>query len=607
MTLQKTYFKRLASILIALCMALSLLGCAITKPLVDSFNLVKSLSDNQASEEDNEDFDSYMKELFAELITSDAVSIHAYMENPKDFGIDEYELTLGRTDLDNLGDTEDLTDIITKLKSFDRTSLSEKQQITYDEVLAYMENALEYADLYLFNSELDITSGVHIELPMLMAEYTFEQKKDIDDYLEILADVDGYFENVLAFEKLRSDNGFFMEDTLADKVIESCKTFLASADSDEGVLISTFNERLSSFSNLTETEIANYKAKNAAVIKEHVIPGYQALIDGLTAMKGTNKYKGGLCNYPNGKEYYNCILQSCLGWDKTVDEFNDLVDSYMNKYVASMQRLMILHPTLASKYESFSFSLTDPIGILEDLKKRIVDDYPAIGEVSYDVKYISKALEDSASPAMYFIPQLDNLGVNSIYINGSDNNHNELYPTLAHEGYPGHLYQTQYFASTNPEWIRYIIAPGGYVEGWGSYVETKSYLYADTGSTALNELYSANYSTVLCIYAKCDLGVNYYGWTESDVYNYIKQYGYSDRDVAKDMYYAFVSNPGNYCKYVLGMLGFEELKSQAESSLGDSFVLKDFHQYVLDMGPVQFDILFKNLPAWIEKQKNKTV
>jgi uncharacterized protein (DUF885 family) len=178
-----------------------------------------------------------------------------------------------------------------------------------------------------------------------------------------------------------------------------------------------------------------------------------------------------------------------------------------------------------------------------------------------------------------------------------------LFTTLAHEGYPGHMYQTQYFAATNPDWIRYILAPGGYVEGWASYVEVLSYNYAQTGNDALNKMYAANYATVLCLYAKGDIGVNYYGWSEDDVYRFISQYGFDDKSVAHEMYYAFVSDPGNYCKYVLGMLGFEQLKTKAQSELSDKFNLKNFHQYILDMGPVQFDILFNNLDAWIKKEK----
>ena len=76
-----------------------------------------------------------------------------------------------------------------------------------------------------------------------------------------------------------------------------------------------------------------------------------------------------------------------------------------------------------------------------------------------------------------------------------------------------------------------------------------SYNYAQTGNDALNKMYAANYATVLCLYAKGDIGVNYYGWSEDDVYRFISQYGFDDKSVAHEMYYSFVSDPGNYCKY----------------------------------------------------------
>ena len=89
----------------------------------------------------------------------------------------------------------------------------------------------------------------------------------------LLCDVDGYFENMSAFEKLRADNGYFMEDTLADEVIESCNSFLETAGSENGALISTFNEKLASVDGLSSQDIADYKAKNVSAVNEHVIQG----------------------------------------------------------------------------------------------------------------------------------------------------------------------------------------------------------------------------------------------------------------------------------------------------------------------------------------------
>lgn len=600
---KKSFATHLLCLILILSMTAGLTGCQLTHAI----SSVTENSQTSAAKEDNQDFSEYIDQLFGDILSSDTVSLHAYVEHPSDFGIDDYDVTLGRYDLDNPDDTASYTDVITTLKSFDRNSLSARQQLTYDQVLKYMENELEYSDLYMFNTQLQTTTGIHVQLPLLFAEYTFSEKKDVDEYIELLNDVDGYMENLVNFEKLRSENGYFMEDTLVDEIIESCNSFLESAASDDGVMISTFNERIVNVPGLSNEDIAAYKTSNTNAVNNHVIPGYQKLVSGLTALKGTNKYSGGLCNYPDGDRYFQYILSSTLGWNKSVDEFDKLLDAYIQKNMLTMQSLALKDSGIYDKFDTFSFNMTDPTGILTDLKKRITDDFPEIEDVPYDIKYVSKALEDYTSPAMYFIPQLDNLDVNSIYINSSATSDDELYPTLAHEGYPGHLYQTQYFAASNPDWIRYILAPGGYVEGWASYVEVLSYNYAQTGNKNLNAMYAANYATILCIYAKGDIGVNYNGWTENDVYKYISQYGFDDKSIAHDMYYAFVSDPGNYCKYVLGMLGFEQLKVRAQNELGDSFILKDFHQYVLDMGPIQFDILFDNLEAWIEKEKNKTI
>lgn len=599
---KKSFITHLLCLILILSMTAGLSGCQLTHAI----SSVTKNSQTAAAKEDNQDFSEYINQLFGDILSSDTVSLHAYVEHPSDYGIDDYDVTLGRYDLDNPDDTALYTDVITTLKSFNRSSLSARQQLTYDQVLKYMENELEYSDLYMFNTQLQTTTGIHVQLPLLFAEYTFSEKKDVDEYIELLNDVDGYMENLVNFEKLRSEKGYFMEDTLVDEIIDSCNSFLESAASDDGVMISTFNERIINVPGLSNEDIAAYKTSNTNAVNNHVIPGYQKLVSGLTALKGTNKYSGGLCNYPDGDRYFQYILSSTLGWNKSVDEFDKLLDAYIQKKMLAMQSLALKDSGIYDKFDTFSFNMTDPAGILTDLKKRITDDFPEIKDVPYDIKYVSKALEDYTSPAMYFIPQLDNLDVNSIYINSSATSDNELYPTLAHEGYPGHLYQTQYFAASNPDWIRYILAPGGYVEGWASYVEVLSYNYAQTGNKNLNAMYAANYATILCIYAKGDIGVNHNGWTENDVYKYISQYGFDDKSIAHDMYYAFVSDPGNYCKYVLGMLGFEQLKARAQNELGNSFILKDFHQYVLDMGPIQFDILFDNLETWIEKEKNKT-
>ncbi len=594
---REQFIRRLTALLLILCMLFSTAGCFNTDGKYT--NETQSEQENNTIDQvsDNEAFATFIDELFKESVTSDTITLHSYLQHPENYGIKDYDVTLGRYDVNDLDGTKEITDCINKLKSFNRDTLSESQKLTYDQLLKYMENQLEYCDLYWFDTCLSPTIGLQVQLPIIYAEYSFYEEKDVKEYLAILEDTDDFFNSVIEYETLRSKNGYFMEDSFVDDIVKQCQEFVDSAS--DGYLITTFDERINALSNISDSAKTSYKEQNKKAVTEHVIKGYEILISGLKGLKGTSKYSGGLCNYPDGSKYFEYLIDKHMGWNKSIEDYDKLLDKYISKNMLTMQGLMLKDSSLVDKIDSFKFSITDPNAMVGDLKKRIEADFPAGPSVNYSIKEITKALQDYASPAMYFTPQLDNFTNNSIYINPRYSNNADLYTTMAHEGYPGHLYQITYFVNSNPDLIRVLIEPGGYVEGWATYVELLSYGYADTGNADLNTLMAANQAVILCLYAKVDIGINYYGWSVDDVLSYISNFGFNDKEIAQSMYDAMVTEPANYCQYVLGYIGFCELKTAAQEKLGDKFVLKDFHKYILDMGPVQFDILFERLDNWI--------
>lgn len=604
-------FKRNIKKVISLTMAvvisaasISLTGCSIT-----DIRQLRGKNNNSYDTQysynttDNEEFEEFTDGLFKELIVDDTLSLHTLLEHPDEYGITDYDVTLGRIDTDSLDDTSDITQCITELTAFDRNFLSKKQTITYDYLLSYLQTRLCYSDLDLYDTQLTPTIGIQIELPLVFSEYTFMEKKDVDEYITLLCDVDSYFANLIEYENMRASKGLTKEDSLLDDIISSCQSVIDSVNktgSSDRLFIDDFNTRIDALTFISDDEKDEYKKLNIDAINNHVIPGYQALIDGLSALKGTNRYTGGICSYPDGQRYYEGLLEQTLGWSKSVDEYNSLLEDYMRGYMLVMRKLVQKDSSLIDSLSRYSFNMTEPESIIEDLKKRITDDYPELDEAGYSIKYVSDSLRDYASPAMYFMPQIDNPDINSIYINNSGTDSSDIYPVLSHESYPGHMYQTQYFLKTNPSLIRSYIKPGGYMEGWASYVEVHSYEYNNNNNDNLNTLAKCNYALTLCLHAIGDIGVNYYGWDEARLSSYLSNWGFNSPDTAHWMYTALIANPGNYCKYVLGFIGFEELKKQAQKDLGSDFSLKEFHRYILETGPVQFDILFSNLKEWEE-------
>ena len=163
-----------------------------------------------------------------------------------------------------------------------------------------------------------------------------------------------------------------------------------------------------------------------------------------------------------------------------------------------------------------------------------------------------------------------------------------LFTTLAHEGFPGHLYQTLYFGRQQPSLIREFLGCSGYVEGWATYVESMAYGY---GAKFLNippqvmELLNRNRSVSLCLYSILDIGIHYQGWTVQEVTNTLSSFGIVSKEACQEIFQYIVENPTNYLKYYLGFLNFTNLRTTIENKKGTDFQLKDFHQKILEMSP----------------------
>ena len=170
------------SIILSIIFIFGIAGCSL--PSLDShdvnnnsYNLQTSADDYTYSNTDNEAFAQFTHELFCESVAYDTLTMHSLLEHPSDFGIDDYDVTLGRFNTDSLDDTNELTETLNNLLSFDTSTLSKSQRLTYDELKKNLETGLEYSDLYMFNTQLSTTIGIQIELPLIFAEYSFENQQ----------------------------------------------------------------------------------------------------------------------------------------------------------------------------------------------------------------------------------------------------------------------------------------------------------------------------------------------------------------------------------------------------------------------------------------------
>lgn len=548
-----------------------------------------------------EDFNAFTNRIFTTEVQQDTITLNFSLADPKAYGINNPEVTFGSFSVKSIEDSLIRSEnYLSVLKQYNYNELSESDKLTYDILKRDLELELKLGDYILYTEILGPTTGIQAQLPVLLAEYNFYSKNDIETYLKLLPQVYTYFKDIALFEKEKSEAGLFMKDDVADNIINQCNSFIK--DKENNYLLEIFNEKVDDFPGLTKKEIANYKKQNKKAVVSYIIPAYELLIKELSKLKGTGTNEGGLAHYDKGKEYYEYLIATRTGSAKSVPEIKKMLEKSINTNLLKLSTIVAKNPSVYDVATKPTYSLTDPSEIVEYLKSGIERDFPAPPDVNYSIKYVHESLQEHLSPAMYLIPAVDNYQDNIIYINDNPSyDMSQIYPTIAHEGYPGHLYQSVYFRSKNPSPIRSLLSFGGYVEGWATYVEYLSFYGAGFDLDVASFL-DASMAANMALYCRLDIGIHYDGWSLADTTDYLAQFGLTDARTIQTLYTTMLDEPALYPQYGVGYLEFINLKDIAKKELGNTFNLKEFHTFLLDIGPSQFDVIESRLYAWAKSQ-----
>lgn len=196
----------------------------------------------------NTAFQNFTLCLFKQEAASNTLNLHYSIQNPSKYGITEVPVTLGSYDFDATSSLASIENLETSLHQFPYDALSDKNKLTYDILDYYFTTTHNSISYYLYNEPLSPVTGIHAQLPVLLAEYQFYTVEDVDTYLSLLKTMPDYFSSLTHFEQEKSASGLFMSDALADEVIAQCNAFLSMGENN--YLLSTFEERLQALPNI---------------------------------------------------------------------------------------------------------------------------------------------------------------------------------------------------------------------------------------------------------------------------------------------------------------------------------------------------------------------
>ncbi|WP_301594185.1 DUF885 domain-containing protein [Mediterraneibacter glycyrrhizinilyticus] len=536
----------------------------------------------------NAEFEAYTEELFCSEVSSNTINLHYTLKNPEDYGITEDAAVLGSFETDADMVKASVENMRRSLENFSYDELDLQNKITFDILDYQIKAADQSADFILYEEPLGLVSGAQTQFPVVLSEYQFYDRQDVETYLALLEMTGEYFDSLIKFEREKASAGLFMADYALDTVIEQCQAFLDMGDGN--YLYSTFANRIKDVNELTEEEKSDYIQDNALAVSDCIFPAYEKLISDLEQLRGSGKNEKGLSYLPEGIDYYELVVRQSTGSERSVEEMEDLTRRQITDDLEAMEKVLGI-TTEEAQEAAAAIAQTSAELILTRLQEGISGTFPEAPDTVLEVKYVPEEMEDHLSPAFYMIPAIDNTEQNVIYINQAHMSDDlTLFTTLAHEGYPGHLYQTVYYESTDPDPIRSIMDFGGYVEGWATYAEMGSY-YLTPLSKEQATLLQKNSSIILGLYALADMGIHYDGWSRMDTVAFFSNYGITDAETVERIYELIIGSPGNYLKYYIGYVEFLELKKAWAEEKGEAFSQKEFHEAVLEVGPAPFEIV----------------
>jgi len=591
--------KHLLSKIVALILICSLLislvsGCRGLREYFEERNASDADETEVVAEED---FDLLMDEIFADWVSNDALTMNYFLADPYARGIERPASTFGEvlTAESIEKSRQETLDLSNRLDRFEYTSLRDDQKVVYEILRRLLElsRILEREDDFPFyTGYIRPLNGIQVQLPVLLAEFNFYTADDIERYIDLIGDTHRYFTDIIEFERERSRRGFFLNEDNTDSVIEQIESFIENRE--DNLLITVFDYKIDGFSGLGTEQKEQYKARNRDAVLNSVLRAYDDLLAAMVELRGFGVNPGGLAALPDGRDYAHALLRLRVGTDKSARELERLLDEWMDTVWFTIMDLLHGEHQLFQRFvtgDMGNIQADTPQSYIAALQNHIAHDFPQIKETQLSILEVHESLQEHMSPAFYLAPAIDRFNENVVYINPASVGDNLfLFTVLAHESYPGHMYQTVYFLQQSPHPIRVALSNTGYTEGWATYAEMSSYFFAGLDYEEAALLWNLRFFDLL-LQSTADLGVNVNGWSYGDVANFLSEYGLSDNAVVNSIYNRVVGVPLISLAYTLGYIEMVELHNEAESMLGHDFELLDFHRFILDFGPAPYPII----------------
>lgn len=545
---------------------------------------------------EDEQFEAFLASLPPLLVDKTDTVLNQLFYDREAAGFETALSEWGEYSLESYLADQDLWDEqYTALTGFDRSQLSAANRDAYDILEATLrESEADVSDeamFYLSNNPLGSYEGVLSDIAITLYFFNIFTQNDLDSYLHLMETLPDFAAELLRFEQERQDNGYGMTARELADVKEMCAE---NINGDVQFLQDAFVEKLAAADFLTEEQRAEAAGKAQQLLDTGYRQFFREIEAGIDGIEVKQREDACLNNLPEGEEYYESLVESYTGFTD-MDEYVNYLVGLTEDAFTELQTLAMQDPTLLDRYyddELVLYSSTDPEEILAYLHDAMQNDFPAVREVEYSMKVLPKAMQEllPGVAAFYMIGMLDKPDNPQSMMLCSEYTQ-EDFTTIAHEGFPGHMYQHVYVTEHQRPLILDLLGYTGYDEGYANYIERVAVDYCDDPAAARIAQLMNRYTILLIL--QLDYLLACTDTTLADARELMcSEFGVADpnSEDAWELIGDIIYRPGAFLPYYITGGRIADLRAEAEQKLGDDFSLKAFHESILRRGPMPVEL-----------------
>lgn len=528
-----------------------------------------------------------------------------YDDRLTDYSVDAYNESLQRG-----------REYLARLGSIDTAGMSDQETLSADLMGRELADEQEEAEFKPLEMPLTQFAGIHIELPQLIPQLSFDNAKDYDDYAARLNKVPAAFQQITDNAMNGIDDGRVPPKFILEKVLVQVNAIAnqKSADTPFALPVKKFP------AGVNAAEQTRIRAEVLDAIRKKVLPAYTQLARFLTKTYiPAGRSEPGIWAIPQGDKCYAFLVRRSTTTDLTPAQIHQIGLDEVKRDEAEMlaiaqklgfKDLAALRASISANPKLHAQSTEQLIGLyshyIDQMRPKLTELFGHLPKAPLVVAPVPAYMQQDQTQAYYEQGSPDGKRPGTVYVNFykfKDRLLTNVESISYHEGIPGHHLQISIAQElTGLPAFRHYTYYTAYTEGWALYTERlgKDVGFYQDPYSDYGRLEADEWRAIRLV---VDTGVHSMHWSRPQMLDYFRAHSSMDDTNIQAEVDRYIAWPAQALGYKIGQMEILKLRSQAQQALGSKFDIRSFHDQALDSGALPMDVLAERVNKWVASQQ----